>query len=359
MALQQPEMQNFVVCSLPRSRSAWLSQFLTYGDHYCGHEQLRYMRSLDDVKAWLAQPNTGSCETAAASFWRLLGKYAPDVKIVTVRRPVSEVIESLRKTGLEIDEAVLRQEMIKLDRKLDQIESRMPNVLSMQFKDLENEGACKAVFEHCLPYTHDHQRWAEMSAKNIQINLPALARYVTANRLALGKIVEQARESMLVDFTIQPVDMTGVNIEEETIDDTLRDCQDLFRRHCVEVGEAPDNWLNKNIPMMRKLHELGMAQFMIGRSNGKAFGYLVSFLSPSLEAMDRMTAHHSLFYAAPECPGLGLKLQRTAIAALKVKGVKEVFMRAGIRGSGDRLGSIYKRIGAQNFGEMFRLELEA
>lgn len=358
MKNQQPNAQNFVVCSLPRSRSAWLSQFLTYGDHYCGHEQLRYMRSLDDVQAWLNQPNTGTCETAAAPFWRLLKKYSPDVKIVTVRRPVDEVVDSLRRAGLQLDESVINK-MVKLDKKLDQLEARMPNVLSVQFKDLEDENTCKTIFEYCLPYKHDHQWWSDTSARNVQINLPALHRYVTSNALALGKVVAQARESMLVDFSVQPVDMASVTIEEESIDDTLRDCQDLFRRHCVDVGEAPDNWLNKNIPVMRKLYDLGMAQFMIGRSNGKAFGYLVSFISPSLEAADRSIAHHSLFYAAPECAGLGLKLQRAALEMLKLKGVHEVFMRAGIRGSGDRMGSLYRRIGAQNFGEMYRLELEA
>ncbi len=351
--------QSFVVCSLPRSRSAWLAHFLTYRDWYCGHEQLRYMRSLDDVKAWLSQPNTGSSETAAAPFWRLLEKYAPDTNIVTVRRPVVEVIASLRATGLCFDDAEMAAIMVALDRKLDQIERRLPNVLSVEFKDLSNENILGDVFEHCLPYERDSQWSRATNTKNVQINLPALVRYTEANSGAMKRLTAQAREMMLVDLSTRPVSMEGMVIKEETIDDTIRDCQDLFRRHCVEVGEAPDNWMNKNIPAMRTLHSLGMAQFMIGRSNGKAFGYLVSFLSPSLEAENRIVAHHSMFYAAPECPGLGLKLQRKALSALKAKGVREVFMRAGVRGSGDKIGVLYRRLGAENFGEMFRIGLEA
>ena len=345
----------FIVCSLPRSRSAWLARFLTYGDWYCGHEQLRYARSLDDVKAWLGQPNTGSCETAAAPYWRLLKKYVPDTRVVTIRRPVADVVESLRKVGWHDDH--MAESMLAFDRKLDQIERRMPNVLSVRFDDLEQESTCKKVFEHCLPHTHDHHWWQHMASENVQINFPALVRYVTANMTAIHKLSAQARETMLSDLTVRPANMESVTISEGTVDELIRDCQDLFRRHAVVVGEAPDNWLNKNIPLMKKLYELGSMQILIGRSNGRAFGYLMSVISPSLEAEHRTLAHNGLFYAAPECPGLGLKLQRTALRWLKEKGVHEVFMRAGIRGSGDRMGVLYNRLGAQSFGEMYRLEL--
>jgi len=347
----------FVVCSLPRSRSAWLSNFLTYGDWYCGHEQLRYMRSLEDVKAWLAQPNTGSCETGAAPFWRLLKKYAPDTRVAVIRRPVPDVVESLRKVGWHGDQVA--SNMTAFDRKLDQIEQRLPNVLSVQFEDLEQEDTCRAIFEHCLPHKHDHQWWQSTAAINTQINFPALVRYVTANMPAIHKLAAQAREVMLSDLVVRPVRLESVTISEGALDDLIRDCQPLFRNHAVNVGEAPDNWLNKNIPLMKRLYEMGSMQILIGRSNGRAFGYLMSIIAPSLEAKDRTSAHHSLFYAAPECPGLGLKLQRTALRLLKEKGVHEVFMRAGIRGDGDRMGVLYHRLGAQNFGEMYRLGLGA
>lgn len=350
---------NFLVCSLPRSRSAWLSRFLTYGDWYCDHEQLRYMRSLDDVKAWLSQPNTGSCETAAAPFWRLLQKYAPDIKVVTVRRPVAEVVESLRAVGWREDKASVTRNMEAFDRKLDQIERRLPNVMSVSFGALEQEDTCARIFEHCLPYKHDGWWWQGKAAENIQINFPALVRYVTANITAIQKLAAQARETMFSDLNTSPVRLESVTIEEGSMDDLIRDCEPLFRRHLTEVGEAPENWLNKNIPLMKKLYELGVMQIMIGRSNGRAFGYLMSVISPSLEMEDRTLAHNSLFYAAPECSGLGLKLQRVALRRLKEKGVHEVFMRAGVRGSGNRMGTLYRRLGAQNFGEMYRVQLGA
>lgn len=347
----------FVICSLPRSRSAWLSRFLTYRDWYCGHEQLRYARTLDDVKAWLSQPGTGTCETAAAPFWRLLQKYAPDTQIVTVRRPVPDVVASLRGVGWSADG--LQQSMEMFDRKLDQIERRTPNVLSVDFSALEQEDTCKKIFEHCLPYQYDRQWWQGLAGTNVQIHFPSLVRYVTANLSAIHRLGAQAKEAMLSDLAARPAVTESVTIAEGNVEDLIRDCEPLFRRHAAAVGEAADSWMNKNIPLMKKLYEMGFLQILIGRSNGRAFGYLMSVISPSLELKDRTLAQHSLFYAAPECPGLGLKLQRAALARLKEKGAHEIFMRAGVRGSGDKMGVLYRRLGAQNFGEMYRLELGA
>ncbi len=353
-----PSPTSFVVLGLPRSRTAWFSRFLTYRDWYCGHEQLRYMRSLGDVRAWLSQPNTGTAETGAAPFWRIFQKYSPGIKILTVRRPIEEVVHSLMNAGLAADHKTLTHMVTALDRKLDQVEGRMPNVLSVKYHELAQENVCAAAFEHCLPYSHDSEWFKALTDLNVQINFQALVRYVNANIGSLNKLIAQAREVMLTDMAIEPVDMPGMTIAEEDFDTFQHDCEELFRRHCVDVGESPENWLNKNIPLMKRMHELGLMQIMIGRSNGKPFGYLTSFIGPSLEYKDHKAATHGLFYAAKEAPGLGLKLQRAAVSALKTKGIHEVFMRDGIRGSGGKIGTIYRRIGAEEFGQLYRIGLE-
>ena len=56
-------------------------------------------------------------------------------------------------------------------------------------------------------------------------------------------------------------------------------------------------------------------------------------------------------------PGLGLKLQRAALRELKTRGVDEVFMQDGVRGSGGRINAIYRRLGAQDDGQVYRLQL--
>lgn len=351
-------MNGFIVLALPRSRTTWLSKFLSYQDWECGHDQLRYMRSLDDIKCWFSLEKTGTCETAAAPFWRLLLKYAPDIRVVTIRRPVDEVVESLGKAGMSNLDAI-RAGLTKLDHKLDQVEGRMPWVKSVRYADLSDEVTCGEIFEFCLPYGHDRAWWQKWNETNVQTNLAALTRYIGAHMEALNKLAAQAGQAMFKDMAVRPVNMAAVTIKEESCEDWFRDCPHLFRQHCADVNENPDNWINKNWDLFSKLHSLGYLQVMVARSNGKPFGYLMTLLSPSLETPGEMLAQHTTFYAAKEFPGLGLKLQRAAMAVLKEKNVSEIVMRAGVRGDGERIGALYQRLGAQDFGRMYRIELGA
>lgn len=352
-------MPPFVVLSLPRSRSAWLSDFLTYGDWMCGHEELRHMRSLDDVTAWFSQPNIGTAETAGAPWWRLLDRFAPGARILIVRRPVNEVVDSLmRLPGLSFDRAATERLMTLLDRKLDQIEARMPNVLSVKFDDLNTEATCAAVFEHCLPYKHDHDHWAERADTNIQINMPAMMRHYQAYRPAMEKLAAIAKHQTLAAMhTREPIEPGGVTFQTETFDGWLAGAEKLFDDHLVTVGEAPGNWQNKNLDLMRRIHDAGAMQIMTARCNGRMFGYLMTLVAPSLVSDDLTTATHTTFYASPEFPGLGMKLQRAALKSLKERGVDEVFFEAGQRGSGPRLSVLYKRLGALDHGQVYRMQL--
>lgn len=165
---------------LPRSRTAWLAAFLSYGGFQCGHEELRHMRSLGDVRSWLARPMTGTAETAAAPYWRLLQKLAPEARVVIVRRPVEEAVESFMRLGLHNDGATGRERLLRAfqygDAKLRQAGARLPGALQVSYADLEREETCARVFEHCLPYSHDSSWWRRLASVNIQCDVQALFR---------------------------------------------------------------------------------------------------------------------------------------------------------------------------------------
>jgi hypothetical protein len=352
-------MQPFIVLALPRSRTAWLSRFLTYGDWMCGHEELRHTRSLNDVTAWFSQPNIGTAETAAAPWWRMLDRFAPGARILIVRRPVSEVVDSLMNIpGLFFDRAVLERTISKLDRKLDQIKARRDNVLSVNFDDLNDETVCAAAFEHCLPHAHDHEHWARLAPVNVQIDMPALMRYAQAYQPALAKVAAIAKHQTLAAMaTREPVEPEGITFQTETFDDWLDGAARLFDDHLVAVGEAPGNWQNKNIGLMQRIYDAGAMQIMTARCNGRMFGYLMTLVAPSLADENLTTATHTTFYADSAFPGLGLKLQRAALRDLKKRGVDEVFLEAGQRGSGPRLSVLYKRLGALDYSQVYRMQL--
>lgn len=351
-------MRNFVVFSLPRSRSAWLSRFLSYGEWVCGHDELRHARQLEDVKSWLAQPMTGTVETAAAPFWRLAKHLSPDTRFVVIRRDPEEAARSAVRAGLGHDLGLMAKQFRRLDRKLGQIERRT-GARTFRFEDLGDESVCQDLFEHLLPYEHDPARWARLSAENIQINVPALVRYVAAHQPQLERLSAIARQKSLALLASQRVHAPGgLTLEFEPFATFLRDGQGLIREHIADVGEHPQNIAVKNLALLQAIDETGGLLTTVARANGRVFGYLISTIGPSLEAEGRSWACHTAFYASPDYPGLGLKLQRKAAQGLRARGVHEVTMRAGVRGAADRTASLYRRLGAEPFGSYYRLELQ-
>lgn len=346
---------SFIVYGLPRSRTFWLSRFLSYRDWHCGHDEMRYARSMADVDAWFSQPTTGTVETAAAPWWRLVAKYEP--RVVVVRRPVAEVFSSAAAAGGIPDMRYLTY----LNRKLDQIEARVPSVLSVQYSDLVHEATCAAVFEHCLPYSHDHGWWSYADKVNAQTNLPAIVRYMTAYGLQLQKLSKIAKHMTIASMNRRiSAEMDGMEMQVEPFEVFFRDGQKLFAEHLVQVGEAPDNFLNKNLSLMSLLDKIGALQVVTARSNGRMFGYLMSVISPSLEENDKLCGVQTTFFASPDAPrGLGMKLQRFSIESMRQRGVHEVLFRAGVRGDGPRMAPLYKRLGAEDYGQYFSLDLKA
>lgn len=347
----------FVIFALPRSRTYWLSRFLTYGDWQCGHDEVVHCRSVADVQSWLSQPCTGTVETAAAPFWRLLLKLAPDVRIVTVRRPIPEVLASLARGGLAFDAAEMTRVLQRLDRKLDQIERRVPGVLRIAYADLMREDVCARVFEHCLPYRHSSMWWADMARRNLQISLPMLRRYCEAYAPQLEKLAKTAKHRSLTTMIPEPAEIDGVTFQTEPFADFYRDATTCFAEHLVQTDQSPDDHARKNLTLFQAIDDLGGLQVLTARSNGRMFGYLVSVVAPSLDSPDLLAAEHTIFFASSAIRGLGMKLQREALKALNARGVDYVLFRAGHRGAGPRLGTFYRRLGAEEFGQMYRLNL--
>jgi len=245
------------------------------------------------------------------------------------------------------------------EQKLNQIERRLPNVLSVRYGDLENEMACAEVFEFCLPYRHDPAWWRAVSGVNVQINLPHLMRYMNAYAPQLTKLAKQARHRIIADMVKECGELDGVTFQVEPFRQFYVDAEPLFREHLVQTEQLPEDYTRKNIPLFEKLDDMGALQCLTARSNGRMFGYLVTVLEPSLDAPGRFLGVHTIFFASPLIRGLGMKLQRASLDVLRERGIHEVQMRAGHRGSGPRLGTFYRRLGAEEFGQLYRLELEA
>jgi GNAT superfamily N-acetyltransferase len=349
-----------VFCS-PRSRSYWMSRYLSYGGWSFDHDAARYVRSLDDVRSWLTQPYVGAVETAAAAFWRLLLSLRPDARIVVIRRPIAGIMESAAKIGIK-PSIKMERHLNRYDMKLAQIAQRWPGVMAVRYADLAYEDTCAAIFEHCLATSHDHAWWERVSAVNLQINLPAMFRYEAAHAAQLRAAEATCKRRMLADLRRghRTYDDDGVVVREESYEEAWPDAESLMAEHCVEVGEPPDSYLSKNISLFQRLADIGAWQIITARMNGRMLGYLSSFIGPSLEFTEPVCTQLSLF-VSKDARGLGLhtKLQRATIDAAKARGARQIVMRAGVRGAGPKLGALYRRFGAKETGQSYILELHA
>jgi hypothetical protein len=342
---------SFIVYALPRSRSFWLSKFLSYGDWYCGHDEARHARSLQDIKSWFSQPQTGTVETSAGQFWRIVPK---GVKTVVLRRPIPEVVASLAKLGF--DPNVQAPAIALLDRKLEQIAARVPGAISVTFEELGTLEGCKKVFEYCLPYEFDPRWWEFLKDANLQANIPALGRYIQAFRPQVEWLRTAAKNAIIAELeSHRRHDMEGITFQQESWNDFFKDAQHLLEVHSTEAGSGT-NFRTKNLPLYKIMCQTGMAQITTARCNGRLFGYVINGTGPSMDHPDELIAMHFTTYVSKEFPGLGRKLVRAANEVLKDRGVSEVLYRVGA--TQKKLDAFYKRIGAEYRGEEYALRLE-
>lgn len=188
----------FVVYSLPRSRTAWLSHFLTYRDWKCHHEAAITFRDPSEISSFFAG-RTGAVETAAAQGWRLIDYHVPNIKSVVIRRPTKDVIKSMMAVDLggvaTYDEARLWKIMEYGNRMLDQIAAR-PGTLVVDHDALDEESTCSRIFEFCLPYVFDRNWWLAKRVQNIQVDVKSVILYYHKNRVEIERFKSRCRAEL-------------------------------------------------------------------------------------------------------------------------------------------------------------------
>lgn len=193
-------MQPFIIYGLPRSRTSWLSMFLSYKDWTCHHEKAMHMRSMDDVKELFAAANTGSVETGAPYGRCLLKWFVPNLKEVVILRPLEEVVDSVMKIDLQgisvFDRDKLRKILAKGERALLKI-AKDPNVLVVNYDDLHKEEICAKIFEFCLPYKFDKDWWDYYKDLNIQLNMGLLIAYRHQNKSQIDEFKNLCKRELI------------------------------------------------------------------------------------------------------------------------------------------------------------------
>jgi hypothetical protein len=274
------------------------------------------------------------------------------MRIVTVHRPVDEVMASLRRAGMAFDDAVLLPVLEHAEAKLRQIQRRLPNVLGVRFSDLADEACCREIWQHCLPYSFDPVWWSVWAPLNVQDPIQPMLRYAQAHMPQMEKLRAIAKHRLLADMQ-KPVALNGVTFQTEAFAAFLEDGQALMAEHFASLGERPDYWRTCNIPLFQDLDAGGALHVWTARSNGRMFGYLLTVLAPSFDNATEVNGEQIAFFADSAWPGLGQKLQRSSIEDLRARGVKRVTMPVSV----PRLDVLYRRLGAVPWPQTYGINL--
>jgi hypothetical protein len=177
----------FVILALPRSRTYWLSRFLSYNQEFCTHDLAIDCASIIEFEAKLTQ-RRGTVETGAAFAWPLLARQA---RVIVVRRSVGPVQASLKKLGLEIP----LKEIQTRARDLDNCSERT-GIMTIRYDGLKNEAVCAWLFETCLGIVFDRGWWLAMSQTNIQLDLAARVKKLHMNHRRIEGLKAEVRQAI-------------------------------------------------------------------------------------------------------------------------------------------------------------------
>jgi hypothetical protein len=149
-------VKTFFILSLPRSRTAWLANFLTYENSFCFHEGLLQVNSPDGLKALFESTDkkiVGNSDCGNIFFLEEIKELYPEAVFIHIKRDVHHVIESLKNMDDDFKDF---QSVYMADNLLSDI-SRSD--CHAYFYDELDEHACREIWNVCIGTPFDRKRW--------------------------------------------------------------------------------------------------------------------------------------------------------------------------------------------------------
>lgn len=174
-------MKTFFITGLPRSRTAWLANFLTHGDvSFCFHDGLRFggpeglLRKM--VEARPASGFVGDSDSALLLFYEQIESLFPLSPWVVIHRPVDEAVRSFMASipasyyPEVADGARVSRDFDYLSRKMDALERLIDDqrLLRVNYDDLQHERTARSIWDHSwIPHTFPIARWQMLDALRV------------------------------------------------------------------------------------------------------------------------------------------------------------------------------------------------
>lgn len=167
-------MRPYLVLSLPRSRSFWLSRLLG-----CAHDPSRFFKTAADIGGYF-QTHDGAVDTGMALIMGKTLKVVPNLRVITIRRSVDDCLKSILNLPFIIsDYDKLCDRLVAIDECLDELESWGAN--SIQFDDLNDYTICDDLVSRCTGLGLNRVQFDDMRAVNLQADLGAVLNDLAKN----------------------------------------------------------------------------------------------------------------------------------------------------------------------------------
>jgi hypothetical protein len=345
----------FLIMGLPRSRTVWLSHYLSKGRLDVGHDLATTCGSLDEFVAKL-YTKAGSVETGAMLGWRALREAIPELRLILVRRPLEGVVNSLGRTGVQVDHG-MTTELIRRDGMLDAA-MLSPGVRTVQFHEINLASHCKWLFETCREEPWDRQWWESLRYTNIQANMQQRLLFLNQHRAELDNF---KREVEVVENELAlPKSCDGLVIQLESWQTCGAEADALGKAHFSEVG-GPDEPARKyelDQQVFDFLSRSGAMRFSTARLDGKLIGYCSWNVELDPECLGTLVARQGAWFVEPGAPArAAIKLYNSALADLQLMGVTYCYPHHRIHGRGSDLGKFFSHLGAIKIQDEYSLDL--
>lgn len=174
---------DYLITGMPRTRTAWLSNLLTYGPSFCVHE-LVTVQGIDGAAEYLDRllfKHKGASDSGAGWVWRKLLEKFPKIKVLRVTRPCKEAAASHHRyftanplPGIETPSLSMTELLcLTLNDQLDHMAKVLPagQYREVDFTDLHNEPTCAWIWEWLVPSEpFNRERWALLNKMRINLD---------------------------------------------------------------------------------------------------------------------------------------------------------------------------------------------
>jgi hypothetical protein len=131
---KKTDMRPFFITGLPRCRTAWLANYLSYGDTICLHDMAHHLTfaEIEDIQRKSGCSNVGYADPALLLRWRTLIDDVPKARWLVVERDPEDVA----RTWDDVLGQDSRMELLAYQNELEGLKRTAGGVLTVAFDDI-------------------------------------------------------------------------------------------------------------------------------------------------------------------------------------------------------------------------------